>query len=124
MIWRWFDQAYECLARGEVDLGKGGTAALSTQVQADGKAAETLRSPAPIKLVDARVVRVGADTGWVFSDLQWGPEVSAEGVRSIVVSCAGKPMAYLPLDKSYDVVNGVFSVVVDPAAVLLLGNRR
>jgi hypothetical protein len=123
--WRWFDATYEALARGQVDLAKGGDAALCGRALTDGDHdAQVLASPGPIALPEARVVRVGRDTGWVFGDLQWGPEVSAEGIRSVIARVGGRAVAYLPLDKPYGVDNGVFTVVVDPEAVLMLGNRR
>jgi len=118
--WRWFDSTFEALARGEVNLAAGGTAALCTGPDGDGQLAD----PAPIALPGVSVVRVGSDTGWVFSDLQWGPDLTVEGIRSVSVSAGGRPVAYLPLDKSYDVVHGVFTVVVPSGAVLMLGNRR
>jgi hypothetical protein len=40
------------------------------------------------------------------------------------VSAGGRQVAYLPLDRAYDVSNGTFTVVVDQTAVLTLGNRR
>lgn len=123
MIWRWFDAAYEALARGEVNLAGGGTAALATVLAGDADTSVPTIGPA-LPLQDARVVRVGSDTGWVFSDLQWGPDLTAEGIRSVVVSAGGRQVAYLPLDKAYEVSNGTFTVVVDQTAVLTLGNRR
>jgi hypothetical protein len=124
-LWQWFDATYEALARGQVDLSAGGEAALSAvDPQDSDREVALLDSPAAIPLPGARVVRVGPDTGWVFGDLQWGPEVSAENVRSVVVSAAGRQVAYLPLGRAVDVVNGVLSVAVDGTAVLMLGNRR
>jgi hypothetical protein len=122
--WRWFNAAAEALARG-LDLSAGGMAALSTaEPSAGDRDVATLGLPAPIALPNPRVVRVGADAGWAFDDLQWGPEVSAENVRSVVVSAGGSQVAFLPFGKAVDVVNGVLSVVVDPTAVLMIGNRR
>lgn len=124
MEWRWFDATYEVLARGQVDLAAGGTAALSTVLATDATAdVPALADPAPIPLPGPRIVRVGVDTGWVFGDLQWGPEVTVDGIRSVVVSAGGRPVAYLPLDKPKAVDNGVFTVVVPSGAVLMLGNR-
>lgn len=118
--WRWFDSTFEALARGEVNLAAGGTASLCRGE--DGS--DALSDPAPIALPGVSVVRVGADTGWVFGDLQWGPDVTAENVRSVLVSAGGRGVAYLPLDKSYDVVRGVFTVIVPSGPVLMLGNGR
>lgn len=124
-VWQWFDATYEALARGQVDLSAGGEAALSAvDPQDSDRDVAVLDSPSAIPLPGVRVVRVGPDTGWVFGDLQWGPEVSVENVRSVVVSAAGRQVAYLPLGRSVDVVNGVLSVAVDGTAVLMLGNRR
>jgi hypothetical protein len=123
VIWRWFDSVYEALARGQVDLSAGGTAELSTVLPGDGDTAVPVIEPS-LALREVRVVRVGSDTGWVFSDLQWGPDLSVEGIRSVVASAGGRQVAYLPLDRAYDVSNGTFTVVVDQTAVLTLGNRR
>jgi hypothetical protein len=125
VIWRWFDATYEALARGQVNLAVGGTAALCASVPTDADdGVAVMGSPAPIALPDPRIVRVGRDTGWVFGDLQWGPEASAEGIRAVVARVGNRAVAYLPLDAAKSVDNGVFTVVVDPEAVLMLGNRR
>jgi hypothetical protein len=125
VIWRWFDATYEALARGQVNLAGGGTAVLLNVVPADSdRAVSPMEGVKAIPLPDPRVVRVGKDTGWVFGDLQWGPEVSAEGIRSVAAIVGNRPVAYLPLDGAKSVDNGVFTVVVDPEAVLMLGNRR
>lgn len=122
--WRWFASAYEAMATGRVNLGSGGVAHLSSAALTDESGADGLIDRVrPVTLQNSRVARVGGETRWRFDDLQFGPGATADGIRGVVVLVGGTPVAYLPLGGARDVVDGVFTVVVDPDAVLTLGNR-
>lgn len=120
--WRWTDGAYEALAQGRADLRRGGTAVLVSADPVDGTepAVDGVRGQA---LGGVRVARDGALTRWGFDDLQFGPNMTADGIRGVVVRQGDVALAVLPFGRSLDVVDGVLTVVVDTEAVLTLGNK-
>jgi hypothetical protein len=108
--WRWLPAGLEAAAS---DLRSG-----EARLEIDSGRAPQIPLPNP------RVSRSGNDVRWAFDDLQFGPPMTADGITRVVVSAAGKDVAELPLGRAYDVVEGYFTVVCGPDAVLTIRGRN